>query len=64
MPNSNRPPVSMDMLCASHAASAGGRNGLASTKVPTRNAVVATAAKASVGIGDGSCMPSGIRTLE
>ncbi len=64
MPNSNRPPVSTDMLCASHAASAVGRNGLARTNVPTRKEVVAAAAKASVSIGDGSCMPSGIKTLQ
>ncbi len=52
------------MLCASHAVRAGGRNGLARTNVPTRSAVVAAAAKASVGMGAGSCMPSGISTLE
>jgi hypothetical protein len=64
MPNSNRPPVGTDMPCAYHAVSTVGRNGLARTNVPTRKSVVAAAAKANVGIGDGSCMPSSIKTLQ
>ena len=64
MPNSNRPPVSSDSVWASQAASRAGRSGLASTHVPTRSVVVAPAASASAGSGDGSCIPSGMSSGE
>ena len=54
------PGDSRDSVCASAAASRGVRGGLASTYVPTCSDVVAPAAIASAGIGDGNCGPSGI----
>lgn len=64
MPNSNRPPDSTDSVCASHAASRGGRSGLASTNAPTCSAVVAPAAIASAGSEDSNWVPSGISSVE
>lgn len=64
IPNSNRPPDRTDTVCASQAASCGGRSGLAATNVPTCSVVVAPAAIASAGSDDSNCMPSGISSVE
>jgi hypothetical protein len=64
IPSSDRPPVSTEIVCASHAVSRGARSELAITKFPTCRVVVAPAASASAGMDDSSCRPSGMSRVE